>query len=159
MSRQLVAFLSLFSLVLVLSIYYITMPFTTSSPTKEVGNTIVESASNIYFDSIALEKEKEHNDKISEYETYLASSEVSGEEKEVYLSLINEEKKMMANEILLEESIMNLGYPYCYVKLLKDSANVITYKKDYTQEDVIKIIDYVTDILQKNIQVYVEFHS
>ena len=68
MNRQLVAFLSLFSLVLVLSVYYVMMPSTTTQ-LKENAQSVnlnVKDATTLYFESLDLERDNAHQEYIDE---------------------------------------------------------------------------------------------
>ena len=57
MKRQIVAFISLFSLVLVLSVYYVMLPFSTAG-LDQVVDTKVESSSDLYYSSLESNKEE-----------------------------------------------------------------------------------------------------
>ena len=68
MNRQLVAFLSLFSLVLVLSVYYVMMPSTTTQLKENAQNVNlnVKDATTLYFESLDLERDNVHQEYIDE---------------------------------------------------------------------------------------------
>ena len=68
MNKQVVSFLSLFSLVLVLSIYYVMVPATTNL--EHVGNNITENnseatisdASNLFFTTLEENRKARHDE-------------------------------------------------------------------------------------------------
>ena len=69
MNKQLVSFLSLFSLVLVLSIYYVMLPFSGSNLGDNSNNLPVineiEDATDAYFVSLELQKSETYKELIS----------------------------------------------------------------------------------------------
>lgn len=69
MNRQVVSFLSLFGLVLVLSVYYILLPtnlfINVPSTDKEVG-TIINPSQDVYFETLFYELDAKHQEVIDE---------------------------------------------------------------------------------------------
>ena len=66
MNRQLVAFLSLFSLVLVLSVYYVMMPSPSSllNTKEESVSVTIKDATTLYFETLEMDRAKQHQDYI-----------------------------------------------------------------------------------------------
>ena len=86
MSKQNLWFLTLFSLILVLSIYYITMPndlLLSNENTEVVTNTSenneIEKVSSLVAMRVSLEEERQNE--MDVLQEQLTSEEVSGEEK------------------------------------------------------------------------------
>ena len=59
MNRQLVAFLSLFSIVLLLSVYYVLIPFASSSSNKtEPVAQVLSDPTSAYFDTLKADRDE-----------------------------------------------------------------------------------------------------
>ena len=81
MNKKVVTFLSLFSLVLILSIYYVISPFGETNPPDTNVNLVVEEENDAYFASLEVTKEENYQNYIEEMNAIIASSEHSNEEK------------------------------------------------------------------------------
>ncbi len=157
MNRQLVAFLSMFSLVLVLSIYYVLMPGNASEKTEPVIDLVTE-ASDPYFETILLEQEENYNEIIEEQYQIVSSSEYSNSEKVIALETIAKIQGTMENEKAIRDIIIDAGYPSAFVELYEDSsAYVLTISETKTKLEVAQIIYYVQDFLNSDINVTVSF--
>ena len=155
MNRQLVAFLSMFSLVLVLSIYYVLMPGKDNS--EPVVNLVTEGE-DPYFETILLEQEENYNALISEQYEIVSSSEYTNAEKAIALETIAKVQETMENEKAIREIITEAGYPSAFVELHDDnSAYVLTISETKSKLEVAQIIYYVQDFLDKDILVTVAF--
>lgn len=159
MNRQVVAFLSMFSLVLVLSIYYVMLPTRSASGNENsnpVGN-IITNANDPYFESIILERTSYHEQFINAQYEIVASSEYSNAEKVIALELIENERMIMKQESDLRGVIVGIGYPTAYVEVEKDLIVVLTVSETKTLMEVATIIYEVQDFLEIEPQVYVSF--
>ena len=91
-NRRLVSFLSLFSLVLVLSIYYVLVPVNTATLNNEENENStqvsVTDGEDAYFESLELAKVNKLNDDIDELNSIVASSSSTMEEKIEALEMI-----------------------------------------------------------------------
>ena len=153
MNRQLVAFLSMFSLVLVLSVYYVLMPGRTNGESAPVVN-LVSDGDDPYFETILLEQEENHNLVIEEQYEIVSSSEYSNAEKAVALETIAKEQEIMKNEKQLRELIIATAY----VELTnEDQAYVLTISETKTLYEVSEIIFIVQEFLNSDIDVQVSF--
>ena len=90
--KQNLWFLTLFSLILVLGVYYITMPneifVTNNNPDENLTNVSIEVNDNEYLTALRVELEDERQEKKVNLEKILNSSETSSEEKNnAYLEL------------------------------------------------------------------------
>lgn len=164
MNRQIVAFLSLFSLALVLSIYYVMIPVGTSvdQPVNDPITEVVD-ASSLFFESLILERDQRHQEVIDGQTTILTSSEYTNEEKATALEAIENERYIQMTENQLQDEIKSLGYPACFVEIRQDLINVLAYLKDATNEDkrssASEIIFTVQTILDTECDLVVEFQS
>lgn len=93
MNRQFVAFLSMFSLVLVLSIYYVMLPSKTKKPSADPVISNVEEGTDPYFDMMILEQETQHKEVIDQQYDIIASSEYTNAEKPLRLNSLKKKSK------------------------------------------------------------------
>ncbi len=156
MNRQLVAFLSMFSLVLVLSIYYVMLPSSGKTNETPVVGTIQEG-SDPYFDTILLEQTNNHQEVIAEQYEIISSSEHTNAEKAVALEVIAKEEETMKNEKALRDIILGLGKPSCFVEIHDRDVYVLTVSETKSAGEVAEIIFCVQDYLKAELNVQVSF--
>ena len=91
MNKKVVTFLSLFSLVLILSIYYVVSPFGTNLKNDDTNvNVVINQESDAYFTSLEVTKNENYDLYIEEMNAIIASSNHTNEEKRD--ALVNIEK-------------------------------------------------------------------
>ena len=125
MNKKLLSFLSLFCLTLVLSVYYVVVPY--NGAIEELGNedvvvnVTIEDGEEIYFESLEQSKIDGYNNLIQEYESIVASADYSNKEKEEALKDIDEVVAKIKLEDEIEKSINQAGYSNTYI-MIKDSV-------------------------------------
>lgn len=149
MKKQVVSFLALFGLVFVLSIYYVLLP-TNLFIDHNVENVLdvnmnIEESNNLFFVSLDDKLQEKHNEKIYEYESIVASSNYTNEEKEVALNMLNNRVKVMENEEMLVSLIKDLGYYNAYVEYLDDMIKVVVQSDELSSTQAAEIITLVMD--------------
>ena len=127
-------FLTLFSLILVLSIYYITMPseLMISTPIKDNNSsepTISIEESNLLM-ALRAEDENETEDVINELKDVLTNSESSVEEKNAAFSKIKEINSNRGQEEKLESQIKETYDIESYIKIEDDQIKVVAKSSD-----------------------------
>lgn len=157
-------FLTLFSLILVLSIYYIAMPndslkTTGSLKTKEVSktdDTVVVELSSIEvlkeeYEDFILKKKKECEEKMS-------SGEGTTEKNEAYemLKELNNDKTIMDK---LEDKIKNKLELSSFVKKEGNNIVVTVEKKNHNKELALQIMKLVQEEFDDEVIVSVKFIS
>ena len=165
MNRQLVAFLSLFSLVLVLSVYYVLIPTVSNSQNEnEVSkpvNGVVLNAEEAYFETLNINRDAQYQEYYDQQNNILASSEYSNLEKEQALLTI-EEYKMKEQELEnMESSIKGIGYSNVFVEYINQDIYVITSCQNEENKvyEAAQIIFTIQDLLDKEENIFIEFHS
>ena len=115
MNKQVVSFLSLFSLVLVLSIYYVMVP--ANREIKSVDNdkssqeeVSIKDASNLFFETLRHEEVKNTQMEI------LASNEYTNEQKLEAHNKLTYEKLIEQTEIGLENAMNDLNFNEIFVE-------------------------------------------
>lgn len=142
-NRRLVSFLSLFSLVLVLSIYYVLVPVNTATLNNEEESSTqvsVTDGEDAYFENLELAKVSKFNDDIDELNMIVASSSSTMNEKIEALEMIAQKKKLNKEEMLLKQAIKEAGYSNAYVEYEDNMVNILVSKKDATKGDAVNII-------------------
>ena len=166
MNRQLVAFLSLFSLTLVLSVYYVLIP-TASNSNKIEGDSsnpvsgVVLDAESAYFESLDIQRDAIYNDYVNEQNAILASSDYSNSEKEqalLNIELMKQQEKEIDN---LEVCVKGIGYQNVFIEYINDVIHVVTSCLDEKNHvvEAAQIIFTIQDLLDKEENIFVEFHS
>lgn len=145
MNRQVVSFLSLFGLVLVLSVYYILLPtnlFIKVNPDSEVSATITPSQ-DVYFETLNYELDAKHQGIIDENVAVVVSSEYSNDQKEVALNNILSEKEKIKLEKNLVKLIKEQGFNNVYVEYLPHCIKIVLKSDDITNEQIANIFTIV----------------
>lgn len=151
-NRRLVSFLSLFSLVLVLSVYYVLVPVNTSTLNDGISDdnssqVSVSSGEDAYFESLELAKVSKFNDEIDELNQIVASSNSTMDEKIEALEMIAQKNKMSKEEKVLKQAIKEAGYSNAYVEYEDNIVNILVSKKDANKGDAVTIIKLAYDKL------------
>lgn len=161
-------FLTLFSLILVLSIYYITMPdemfvnnnTTTSAETKEntiTTNSEIEDLNEI--DVLKQENDTSTMEQISELEKKLSDSTLTAQEKNDAYESIKKINNNKAIEQQLENTIKNNLELDSFVKKENNQILVVVNKKEHNVELANQIMVLVQKEFDNKVDVSVRFNS
>lgn len=154
MNRQVVSFLSLFGLVLVLSVYYVLLPtnlfISVPDNTQEVGSVINE-AHQLFFEELSQDLQTKHEQIITTQEAIVASSEYDNASKEIALNTIAEEYNKVNLENNLVSLIMAEGYANAYVEYLDEMIKVLVYSPEISNQQAAEIISLVMLNSQTNL--------
>lgn len=152
-NRRLISFLSLFSLVLVLSVYYVLVPVSDVSLDNGVSDNgsdavvSVTDGEDAYFENLELAKVSKLNDDIDELNGIVASSSSTMDEKVSALEMIANKKKLSKEEQALKQAIKEVGYSNAYVEYEDSMVKILVSKKDATKSDAVTIIKLVYEKL------------
>ena len=133
-------FLTLFSLILVLSIYYITMPsellLTTGSNISKDDNNTSEPTVNIeesdLLVALRVESDEEISKEIEELQLVLTNANSSVEDKNKAYEKIKDLNSNRALEEKLENQIKDAHKLEAFVKIKGDNISVIIKNKDHS---------------------------
>ena len=146
MNRQIVAFLSLFSLVLVLSIYYVV---DASNEKAELVNKeenledIEVSTGAYYFSSLMLERDEKHQNIIDEQVAIIASNDSDSQEVILAKETISKVEEIMAIEENLELLILDCDCVASYVEILEDQYLIKAYKPNISMDEELLLVDSI----------------
>lgn len=157
MNRQAFTFLTLFSLVLMLTVYYVTLPVDNTSDLDP--NTLIASAENTDGSYNALLKAVNEKRSIltDQYNAVLASSESSETAKHEALTKLNELETLRVSETALEAMLKEKGYEGCFVEILEETIHVTCKKQYKNNQDAAKIIAEVQKSSDRDVSVEVSF--
>ena len=163
-NKQGLWFLTLFSLVLVLSVYYITMPnevFTnsiidsdTSTDTKSVNKEVSESN---YLATLKIELDEKRNESLKKYESILSDSSASTSDKNGAYEGIKNINSTKAMEEALVSKIKNELSLNSFVEVDSSKVSVVVDKKDHDVKLANKIMNLVQDEFSSYVSVSVKF--
>ena len=151
MNKQAFTFLTLFSLILVLSIYYIMLP--PSSNQEVVTNTQTT------IEQLQQQLNKKRYDIIAKNNEIIAKESSTSDSINEALETISETKNLGEKEKSIVAKIKELGYQDVYVEIDNQTIKVTVLKKDATQSDASKVIKEVLKLVGDNYQVEVKFIS
>ena len=149
MNRQAITFLTLFSLILVLSIYYILLP-----PEGEASEVSVNNEELSQIEVLQQNLEKERADLISENNAIIASSDSDSNKIAAALANISEAKETAALEAKITKIINDAGFKNAFVEVENK-----TIKKEASSSDANSIIKTVMEKTKNEYQVEVKFIS
>ncbi|MGM9808196.1 MAG: SpoIIIAH-like family protein [Bacilli bacterium] len=157
MNKQLVAFLSMLSLVLVLSVYYVMLPFE-NVPTTNSKNvsSIITTTDDAYFASLAAEQDNNYDLLFEENYKILCESTYTQEEKVEALETISQLETKRHKESEIRDLILGNGHPSCFIEIKDDSIYVFVKSTTKTKTEIVNIMGLVDTIIPSK-YVYVKF--
>lgn len=160
-------FLTLFSLILVLSVYYITMPsellMTTNNDytnTKEVSKieepevSIEESS---ILTALRIESEEQVSNELEELQSILVNADASAEEKNLAYEKIKNINNIRTEEEKLEKIINETFNLKAFVKINGDQIRVVISSDKHDTELANNIIRKIQENYEQNKYISVKF--
>lgn len=152
MNRQAITFLTLFSLILVLSIYYILLP-----PENTANEVAVNNQEVSQIEALQKNLDKEREDLISENNAIIASSESDSDKIASALATISEAKETAALEAKITKTVNEAGFKNVFVEVENKTIKVVVDKKDGSVNDANGIIKIIMEETKNEYQVEVKF--
>lgn len=154
-------FLTLFSLVLVLSIYYVTMPneiFDKELENKAKDNTVVSSDESTLVAALKVEDDTEVMNQINKLKEKLTDNSITTEEK----NTVFEELKLLNNRASKEETLEVKIKEVCncenFVKIDGDNVRVILDSSDNSVSTANKIMRLVQNEFNDKMYISVKYN-
>ena len=162
-SKQNLWFLTLFSLILVLSVYYITMPNdllkdVSKTEEKEEIKTKVEEVDSLLAMRVSLEEERQTS--IDALQEQLVSDVLGTEEKNNIYEQLKYLNEIQSKEESIEKNIKKDLNINCFVKIDNNNANVVCISKEHNNKlanNIMRLIQgeyknkmFITVKFQKN---------
>ena len=154
-------FLTLFSLILVLSVYYITMPndllTDISLNDKEEDNTKIDVKETNIIETLKIEAAAELLDKINSYKETIADKEASNDDKNNAFDAIKLLNQISSMEELLEEKIkLNFDLD-SFIKIEEDQIRVVVSSDNHSSKIANDIMKLVQDNFENKQYISVNF--
>ena len=155
-------FLTLFSLVLVLSIYYVTMPSEVFKDTdkivEETTENTVEVEESSVISALKVEDDTEVMSKINELKGKLTNKEISTDEKNSVFEELKLINKNSSKEETLETKIKGLCNCENFVKIDGDNVRVVLDSKDASTSSANNIMREVQKEFDEKMYISVKFN-
>ncbi len=162
-NKQNLWFLTLFSLILVLSIYYITMPNelllqTTNEEetTEEITTTISESSS---LNAMRVSLEEERDSLITELQEKLTSEEVTTEEKNNAYEQLKYLNEVQGKEEELEKIIKETLSIDCFVKINNQTAESVCISEEHSNNLANEVMRLIQEKYENKMNITVKFQK
>lgn len=151
MNKQVVSFLSLFSLVLVLSIYYVMVPGAKENTQVVDGqhNTnedlTISDASNLFFTTLEENRKVRHDEVKNAQIEILASADYSNDQKLEAHNKLTYEELIEMTELGLENAMQELNFNDIFVEKLDNYFYVTAYDTTLKSDDDLKKVLSITE--------------
>lgn len=159
-------FLTLFSLILVLSVYYITMPsellMATNNGSKDETETVsatTENEESAELVALRVESEEKMSDEITELKKVLTDSNSTTEEKNKAFEKMQELNKNRGTEESIENKIQNEFNLKSFVSIDETSVSVVIDSKEHDKELANKIMRSVQEEFETSMSISVKFQK
>ena len=161
-------FLTLFSLILVLSVYYITMPSellmtTNNDYTTEVSNNeetsepVVNVEESNILTALRIEAEEQVSSQLEELQAILVNADASPEEKNLAYEKIKNINNIRTEEEKLENEINETFNLKSFVKINGDQIRVVISSDKHDNELANNIIRKIQENYEQNKYISVKF--
>lgn len=151
MNKQAFTFLTLFSLILVLSIYYIMLPPIANPESVSKTESVIEQLQN--------ELNQKRETIINKSNEIIAKKTSTSDSISEALETISTTKDLSDQEKNIVSKIKELGYQEAYIEIDNQTVKATVLKKDSTKEDASKIIKTIMNIFDNKYHVEVKFIS
>lgn len=165
MNKQNLWFLTLFSLILVLGIYYVTMPNelflskeNKKSVTKKEDIKVAVKESNT-LEAMRVSKEEERKEKISSLQKELTKEGKNTEEKNEYYEQLKYLNELQGKEENLEKKIKEKYNLDCFIKIDKENISSICISEKHDNKIANNIMRLIQEEYQNKMYITVKFEN
>ena len=155
-------FFTLFSLIIVLSVYYITMPNELNletNTTKEIERVSEEVNDSTVLVALRVEKEEEYITEVESLRTILTSGSSTIEEKNNAYEKIQNINIIKGEEEKLEKQIEELTNSETFVKIDKEQITIVVDKSEHDKKLANKIMRKAQSNYKNKMYITVKFQS
>lgn len=168
-NKQSLWFLTLFSLILVLSVYYITMPNdllvskdnkeVVEKTSKEIDNNQAVIKENELLVTMRVNKEEEREEQIKNLRTKLTDEETSSDEKNSCFEQIKYITNLNTKEKALEEKIKKEFDLDSFVKIDNNNIKVVAVKSDHDINLANNIMKSIQQEFENKVTISIQFEK
>lgn len=172
LKKQTVWLLTMLSLVVVLSVYYVTSdPTGTDLATvgkeeddKEAAGgkdmkIITEASGDEAFEAVRLDIQDQRNKEVADLTAKVASSDLTADEKNELYTKMQDISAMETKEKTLESLIKTLGYSDALVRAGESEIMITVKAKEHSKADAARILQVVRDEIGTQTAATVEFQT
>lgn len=123
-------------MIVMLSIYYFTLPNKPVDDSNNTGDTVVVERE---FDPLREELQSVRETMYQQLNATLASTDSTVEEKNLAYETINTLQELTQNELLLETKIIDLGYEDTFVSATTNQVNISVFVDDLSAQQANQI--------------------
>lgn len=145
MNRQVITFFSLFTLILVLSVYYILIPPASTNQSVSTNNSMQ--------DLLDLKR----NEQKSVQNEILASSTSTGEQLNDALNIISETQTNENIELNVKNKLTELGFENVFCEIDHEVIKISISKKNHNIEDVLLVMEHVDELCNQKYTPEIKF--
>ena len=154
-------FLTLFSLILVLSVYYITMPtellINTNNTQEEETTPTVKTEDSSLLVALRVEADENIEKEIESLKKIISDSDSSIEDKNAAFEKMKELNANRSKEEILEEKIKNTYNLDTFIKIDEDCISVTINDKNHSTELANKIMRTIQEDYEEKMKITVKF--
>ena len=159
-NRKNLWFLTLFSLILVLSIYYVTMPselLISNNDIEDIKNNLDNINEVDIIETLRLEDDATTIENISELKALLTSTDTSLAEKNEAFETLRLLNQINSNEELFEEKIKNNYGLDSFVKIDDDKIRIVLSSESHDNTLANNIMKLVQEEFDKKMYISIQF--
>lgn len=157
--KQSIWALTLFSLILVLSIYYITLPDELEVKNKANKTVVNESADNKTVMTLKTLNEEEKNNKIKELQKKLNDEKITKEEKNNAYDELKQLNIIKSKEEEISLKIKNKFKLENFIQINDEGVKVVVIKKDHTPKLASDIMKEVQSYFDEKKYISIKFEN
>lgn len=167
-NKRSIWFLTLFCLILVLSVYYVTMPSELllstngdyiSTSTENTDTTNIEVSESTILTSLRVEADEQLSDEIKELQTILMNVEASVDEKNTAYEKIKQLNLNKGEEQQIEKQILDTYNLKAFVKVNGEQVRVVIDSKEHDSSLANNIMRTVQSNYENEMYISVKFQG
>lgn len=162
-NKQNLWFVTLFSLILILGIYYISIDEQVESVLKTENSSnekeVIEITESDILVSLEVENDEEKQTLMEEYQDILLSNESTLEEKNVAYENIQNLNNLSEEETKIKNLIKEKFNVNSFVKIKEDTISIVIASNEHSNEKANLIIRCVQELYEEEKYITVKFNS
>lgn len=162
-NKQNLWFITLFSLIIILGIYYVSIDDEVLEVLKSEENNnskeVIEITESDILVSLEVDAEEEKQALMEEYQNILLSSESSLEEKNVAYENIQKINNSSQEETKIKNLLKNDFSLNAFVKINENSISIVIASNDHDKEKANKIIRSIQNLYEEEKYITVKYNS
>ena len=164
LNKQNLWFITLFSLILILGIYYVTLPNDVlekvNQKTKKEEKVVAEVKQETSpLDALRVSKETSRKEKIESLENTLTSDNISAEEKNNTYELLKYYNELQGKEETLEKNLKKEFNLDCFTKIDNNNIEVVCVSEEHDKNLANKIMRNIQSNYKDKMSITVKFQK